>query len=255
MPKLDQTVLYAITTASKQLFYRNKKLAAWLVSHCDTKSQRDVLVKTLQRYMPVDVFGKCSNKACPDTKELACRDYIGQNYKFYLAFENSLCVDYVTEKFFLAYQYNMVPVTFGWVDYSVYGPPGSYINALDYDSVEDLGKYLLYLNKNEDEYLKYFEWRGKYDVQSLNVEELLCTTCKVMKDHMDKTRSNTTSGNSMQQAIHRSRYPSFRKWHESLPHGQSAALFHAGRRVAINSTKGCIDPLHHPDFRRWIEGQ
>ena len=237
-----------------RLLFSHKKLAAWLVSHCDTISQRDTLAKTLQRYIPVDVFGKCSKNKCPETKDLSCRDYMGQNYKFYLAFENSLCVDYVTEKFFLAYQYNMVPVTFGWVNYSLYGPPGSYINALDYDSIEDLANYLLYLDKNDDEYLKYFDWRGKYDVHFLKVEEHLCTTCKVMKDHMDKRRSNTTSGDLMQQATQRTRYPSFRKWQESLPSGQSTAAFHVGEHLVINSQKGCINPSEHPNFQRWIDG-
>ena len=204
--------------------------------------------------MPVDVFGKCSKNQCPETKKLNCRAYLGQNYKFYLSFENSLCVDYVTEKFFSAYQSNMVPVTFGWVDYSLYGPPGSYINALDYDSVEDLANYLLYLDKNDDEYLKYFEWKGKYEVKSLHIDDQNCLVCKGMSEYMKRKRENVTTEELLRQESQRKRYPSFRNWQESLPRGQSAALFQVGRKVGINSTKGCIDPLQHSNFQKWIEG-
>ena len=180
---------------------------------------------------------------------------MGQHYKFYLAFENSLSVDYVTEKFFLAYQYNMVPITFGRVDYSLYGPPGSYINALDYDSVEDVANYLLYLDKNEDEYLNYFQWRGKYNVESFSVENQLCTTCKFMSNYLEQRRSNiTTSGEMFNEEIQRKRYPSFRKWHESLPADQPTALFQVGRNLVINSTKGCMEPYRHSSFMSWIRG-
>ena len=34
---------------------------------------------------------------------------MNNTYKFYLAFENSICPDYVTEKFFNILQYNVIP--------------------------------------------------------------------------------------------------------------------------------------------------
>ena len=42
-----------------------KKLMVWLVSHCDTKSQREDYVAELQKHIPVDVYGKCG-KSCGD---------------------------------------------------------------------------------------------------------------------------------------------------------------------------------------------
>ena len=47
--------------------------------------------------MPLDQFGHCNKKACADNEK--CYDSMEGNYKFYLSFENSLCQDYVTEKF------------------------------------------------------------------------------------------------------------------------------------------------------------
>ena len=76
------------------------------------------------------------------SEETDCYAKIEQEYKFYLSFENSLCTDYVTEKFFNVLNYNMVPVTYNGAEMEKFAPRHSYINALDYSSVEELAKYL-----------------------------------------------------------------------------------------------------------------
>ena len=202
------------------------------------------------RYIPVDVFGGCSRRKCPETKNLSCRDHLGQNYKFYLAFENSLCLDYVTEKFFLAYEHNMVPVTFGLANYSLYGPPGSYINSMDFDSVEDLAKYLLYLDENDDEYLKYFDWRGKYRVESLTMNNLMCIACRTIRDYIQKKGENLITVESGDK-----KYPSFRKWYESFPSLQTSALHHIGTNITLSSADVCLDVKKYPVFEKWIGGK
>ncbi|XP_050688362.1 alpha-(1,3)-fucosyltransferase C-like [Eriocheir sinensis] len=76
------------------------KLAAWFVSHCDTESGRNRLVKTLQRRVTVDIYGNCGSLKCTKTTERSCYEMLNMTYKFYLSFENSLCRDYITEKLF-----------------------------------------------------------------------------------------------------------------------------------------------------------
>jgi hypothetical protein len=44
-----------------------------------------------------------------------------ERYYFYLAFENSLCKDYITEKFFDAMSRDVVPVVRGGGDYAKVG--------------------------------------------------------------------------------------------------------------------------------------
>lgn len=55
---------------------------------------------------------------------------LGREYKFYLSFENSLCRDYVTEKFYLPLLYSMVPIAYGGADYEA--SPSSFIDVRNF---------------------------------------------------------------------------------------------------------------------------
>lgn len=74
------------------------KMAAWFVSNCASQSRRTEMVRELQKYVDVDVYGDCGTMVCPRRHEDDCRKMAGMKYKFYLSLENSLCLDYVTEK-------------------------------------------------------------------------------------------------------------------------------------------------------------
>ena len=50
----------------------------------------------MRKWIPIDQYGKCSAGGDCDEE---CYKNLGSNYKFYLSFENSLCKEYVTEKF------------------------------------------------------------------------------------------------------------------------------------------------------------
>ena len=73
------------------------KIIAWFVSNCADKSGRMQYVNELQKYIKVDIYGACGTLKCArENKE--CDQRIGHTYKFYLAFENSKCRHYITEK-------------------------------------------------------------------------------------------------------------------------------------------------------------
>ena len=114
------------------------------------------LAETVAKYINVDVYGWCGTLSCDKSKIDDCGDLLEQNYKFYFAFENSLCLDYVTEKIFRTLKFNTVPIVYG-LGYDSYNfPPNSYIDVMDFESIEDLGKYLQYLTYNDTAYNEYF---------------------------------------------------------------------------------------------------
>lgn len=75
------------------------KQVAMIVSNCNTDNKRLLYANELSKYISVDVCGPCEGyKKCKYDNFLQILD---QDYKFYLAFESSNCIDYVTEKFFI----------------------------------------------------------------------------------------------------------------------------------------------------------
>lgn len=85
-------------------------MASWLVSNCyETKSYRNELVKKLQSLgVEVEILGSCGNK----TLDFYERKKEAFKAKFYLAFENSLCTDYLTEKAYKIHDHDIVPVIY-----------------------------------------------------------------------------------------------------------------------------------------------
>ncbi len=96
---------------------------AWMATHCNTPSLRETYVRQLRKFIPVDIYGGCGNLTCERNhshwlSHPKCYDMLERKYKFYLSFENSMCDDYVTEKFFLVMDHNIVPVVYGKANYS-----------------------------------------------------------------------------------------------------------------------------------------
>ena len=70
-------------------------IVAGLVSNCGGFSRRLAIVRHLRKLIDIKIYGKCG-EPCPPL--IDCRQYIAQNYYFFLSIENSLCTDY-TSKF------------------------------------------------------------------------------------------------------------------------------------------------------------
>ncbi len=85
-------------------------------------------------------------------------------YSFYLSFENSVCDEYVTEKFFKYLDKEVVPVVLGGADYSRVAPPHSYLDARHFDTPLKLAVRMLELERDRDAYQEYFRWKQEYDV-------------------------------------------------------------------------------------------
>ncbi|XP_055357021.1 alpha-(1,3)-fucosyltransferase C-like isoform X2 [Paramacrobiotus metropolitanus] len=172
---------------------RNKtRLAAIFVSNCySIPSHRDIYIDNLLKYANIDVYGACGTKKCNASTPEIC-DRLLANYKFYLAYENSVCKDYVTEKIYRAFSHDAVPVVYGGANYSDLFPPHSFINVLDFANPESLAEYLHFLDNNPSEYRKYFQWRIDPAAARLAVPELSklswCKLCTILHQQNRKRK-------------------------------------------------------------------
>ena len=77
---------------------------------------------------------------------------VNTTHKFYLSLENSICKDYITEKFWKVLPYNVIPVVLNGVDMTTVAPPHSYIDIKDFPSFEGLSQrqcWILLFRLNE----------------------------------------------------------------------------------------------------------
>ncbi|XP_054271110.1 glycoprotein 3-alpha-L-fucosyltransferase A-like [Macrosteles quadrilineatus] len=140
---------------------------AWFVSNCGARNGRLQYAHELQKYIQVDIYGACGNLVCPRSISEKCFDLLDKKYKFYLAFENSNCKDYITEKFFVnGLKHKVLPIVMGArpEDYAKVAPKNSYIHVDDFESPKHLAKFLHKLDQDDDLYNSYFRWKdtGEY---------------------------------------------------------------------------------------------
>ncbi|XP_052773685.1 alpha-(1,3)-fucosyltransferase fut-6-like [Mya arenaria] len=144
------------------IFDTKNETALWLVSNCRAQSKRDMYVKKLQASgLDVDIYGACGNGRVKEAE----MEKIIPKYKFYLAFENSFCSDYITEKFFMNYNNDWILVTRGGADYRKVIPTQTYINSADFDSPQKLADYLKDLANDRDRYVNLLKEKDKYEAQ------------------------------------------------------------------------------------------
>lgn len=187
----------------------------WYVSNCDSnegarnrKVFGDDLV--LSNSLKVDIYGACyqenatlTDASSPLKFSHYHKDYkeilsdksnnffdlrpLASKYKFYLAFENGrYCTDYITEKFWTnGLRNELVPVVYGpkKSDYLGIAPRNSFIHVDDFNqNFTKLVEYLNFLDKNDEEYLKFHEWRllemPKKKLKSLFKRDELCKVCR-----------------------------------------------------------------------------
>ena len=78
----------------------------------------------------MDSYGACGQKTCPNARagHDFCFDDLSANHSFYLAFENSNCQDYITEKFWRTLTKPVIPVVMGGKIFTLLVHTGFYDN-------------------------------------------------------------------------------------------------------------------------------
>ncbi|UJR36727.1 hypothetical protein I4U23_029443 [Adineta vaga] len=162
--------------------YRSKN-ALWFVSNCEPKA-RFKYYEQLKYYFPIHAFGSCIDKdenKCQ--KNDPCETEQSRLALFYLAFESQTCTDYITEKFWRALYYGMIPIVFGpnkqsYLDLGV--PKSAFIHVDDFQSAKQLGEYLHEISNDYFLYREYFQWINQYQIfyQTNDLEPIrMCELC------------------------------------------------------------------------------
>lgn len=179
-------------TTLKNWIKGKSKLVFGAISHCKTPAKREILIEKMNEtgIAIVDVYGACGNRpmcGLLDNYNRKCDNFwenVAAEYKFFLAFENSLCIGYITEKFWRTLDFGMVPVVLGGANYSGEAPPYSFIDARDFKTAKELMQYLKLLDENDEEYEKYFEWRWDYKIEEKQTwHRAYCNLCRAVGAH------------------------------------------------------------------------
>ena len=210
--------------------HRKTKKVAWMVSHCGMT--RGDYALELQKYTDVTVYGLCGASydkmggVC-SRNEMECMQVLIQ-YKFYLAFENSFCEDYVTEKYYkFGLRYGLVPIVMGARYDDLNSIPGSYIDASKFSSIEELGKYINYLDSHDDAYNKYFEWKKHFKVTD-GIDKM-CLVCQAA--HNLEREKNVYNNFHTFWSSHNLCYP-YEHVRQKLEHQITASKINRGEKVS-----------------------
>ncbi|XP_034401198.1 LOW QUALITY PROTEIN: 4-galactosyl-N-acetylglucosaminide 3-alpha-L-fucosyltransferase 9-like [Cyclopterus lumpus] len=160
---------------------KKERLLCWFVDsdNLTTESgERYSYYRELINHMKVDVFHSSTK---------------GENYfltisscKFYLSFEDSIHRDYITETFNGPLSVGTVPIVLGppRKNYEDFAPGESFIHVNDFPTSLALAQFLLGLDKDQEAYMRYFNWRGYYTaIRHLTEEKYefahsICQACR-----------------------------------------------------------------------------
>lgn len=207
---------------ASQIESKHEAKVMWLVSNCVTRSRREDYIKELAKYIKIDVYGKCGKQfgsslnvmpdPCAQNKTLECNIDLFTRYKFYLAFENCLCNDYITEKFWRFYtpeylfRVDIVPIVRGarakqYQNLAYENDRMSFINADDFQSPRELASYLNKLISDRSLFMRHMKWKlnmiNRFSQspikQNINLESksLFCEVCARLYDpsFMESTKT------------------------------------------------------------------
>jgi hypothetical protein len=178
----------------KQLAREKTNMSLIVASHCYTHSKRKEYVDQLKKYMNVTILGKCGGQEWTCGKRYGHNDTcfeILNSYRFFLAFENSFCEHYFTEKMYDNYNYNTIIVTRGGLpgDAKSIFPKGSFISSDDFKSAKDLAFYLTGIS--DTEYASMLEKKDRFHSVGFGkvFQRALCDICEKM-NFQEKFRKN-----------------------------------------------------------------
>ena len=119
--------------------------------------------------LEIDIYGACSGKSPDEEMARIGEEAFFSRYRFRIAFENSICEDYVTEKFFNALktseEYGVVPIVLAGSNHSTFLTSKAFV-TIDLGQIEQIAFYLKsFKDKGKfGQIEQFFDWQQKYTV-------------------------------------------------------------------------------------------
>lgn len=158
------------------------------------RSGRNAYAFELMKHIGVHSYGRfLNNRQLPaEDQGYATKSATIGSYKFCIGFENSIAVDYVTEKFFQPLLAGSVPVYLGAPNVADFAPGDhAYIDVSDFSGPRELADYLVSLDRDDEAYRRYFDWRrhglaAKFEqlLSSSASEEPFCQLCRIVEERL-----------------------------------------------------------------------
>jgi hypothetical protein len=99
---------------------------------------------------------------------------------------------YIIHKILSFYSRDVIPIVMGpsKKDYERVAPPNSFVHVKDFPGPKELAQYLIQLDKNDNEYNKYFAWKGS---GSFIDTKFWCRLCAIANNPKPKVYQNIDS--------------------------------------------------------------
>ncbi|KAI6212587.1 hypothetical protein M3Y94_00043500 [Aphelenchoides besseyi] len=153
------TIRFGLPNKSRRQLQTKKKAVFASISNCKiVTSARKEFINELSKYISITKVGLCYGRKMNDKM---MKKLVDEHY-FTLAFENSVCPEYTTEKYWRLKEL-VVPVIFSRSILNTNQVlDGTFIAASDFKSPRELAEFMQMLIKDKEKYMKYFEWTKKY---------------------------------------------------------------------------------------------
>ncbi|XP_062320893.1 4-galactosyl-N-acetylglucosaminide 3-alpha-L-fucosyltransferase 9-like [Osmerus eperlanus] len=183
--------LVEVTAVDKHFELPKKNtLVCWIVSNWHPSFRRVEVYNELSKHVKVEAYGQHFGTYVNNENYTK----IISGCKFYLSFENSVFQDYITEKLYNAMSLGAVPVVLGpsRQNYEEFIPADSFLHVDDFPNQKELADRLLFLDKNDGEYMKYHSWRKNYKVKGWYFGlQHACRSCDyIRREKIYKTINN-----------------------------------------------------------------
>ncbi|XP_049878843.1 alpha-(1,3)-fucosyltransferase C-like [Pectinophora gossypiella] len=175
MKSLNLAQMHHMTVNARQ------KAAAIFLEKCKSRSRREKFIEELQKALTkynltVDVYGQCGPYKCKRKSMKSCNFRLKKTYFFYLALEDSIAEDFITDVVLPAYKNDIVPIVYGGAKYDRFLPYNSYIDARKHN-ISTLAKMMNGIMEDGTRYYEFFRWKNHYTVESANILDP-CSLCE-----------------------------------------------------------------------------